>query len=105
MFNNLPQVKQASLEAFVDSKDFGVVIERLNEHIDSLRRENPCLVRAIEGSAATAVELDCLEFIPRLKEILLANCIVATLLVLQIVDRELESMKLEKAFGPIKLEK
>lgn len=96
MFKNLPQIKQGNVEAFIGSKDFEVVVEKLNSYIDQLRDENEYLARAIEGSAATAVELDCLEATPHLKEWLLGNCIAAILIVLQVVDRALGSAKLQK---------
>ena len=96
MFKNLPQIKQGNVEAFVDSKDFEVVVEKLNSYIDQLRDENEYLARAIEGSAATAVELDFLEDTPKLKELLLGNTITAILITLEVIDRELGSVKLEK---------
>ena len=96
MFKNLPQVKQGNVEAFIDSEDFLLVIEKLNSYIDQLREENEYLARAIEGSAQTAVEIDSLDGMPEVKELLLANTIVAILIVLEVIDREFGNVELKK---------
>mgnify|MGYP001132007974 CR=1 FL=1 len=105
MFKNLPQVRQESIEAFVDSEDFKHVIERLNEYIDQLRTENPHLAHGIEVAAETAVFLDFLKDTPVLQELLLGNCVVAILVCLQLVDRELGNVKLQEAYGAIRSKK
>lgn len=96
MFESLPEVQQDSLDAFVDSRDFEWITKDINPYMQQLREKNPCLAKAVEGAAATAVELNYLTFTPHLKEALLGNCVVAMLLVLQLVDRELECIKLKK---------
>ena len=101
MFENLPEVKEVSLEAFIDCSDFEQITKDVNRYIQQLREKNPYLAKAVEGAAATAVELDYLEFTPHLKEALLGNCVVAILLVLELVDRELGALKLEALYGKL----
>ena len=96
MFKNLPQVKQGNVEAFIDSEDFLLVIEKLNSYIDQLREKNEHLARTIEASAQTAVEIDFLDGTPEVKELLLANTIVAILIVLEVIDREFGNVELKK---------
>jgi len=105
MFKNLPQVQQASLESFIDSKDFDTIVEELNFYVHQLRKENEGLARTIEGAAQSAVELDCLQGDPELKEVITGNCIVAILITLEVIDRELEGVKLQKTFGSIRFRK
>jgi len=101
VFENLPEIKQSNLEAFIDYHDFERITKDVNKYISQLREENPSLARAVEGSAATAVELDCLEFTPHLKEMLLGNCVVAIMLTLQLIDRELGAAKLQRMCGEL----
>jgi len=101
MFQNLPEIKENNLEAFIGGNDFGHITREVNKYIAELRKKNPRLARAVEGSAATAVELDYLEFSPHLKETLLGNCVVAILLVLAIIDREMGITKLQKIYGDV----
>lgn len=101
MFENLPEIKQSNLEAFIDCHDFERITKDVNRYISQLREKNPSLARAVEGSAVTAVELDCLEFTRHLKELLLGNCVVAVLLVLQLIDREVGNMKLQRMCGEL----
>lgn len=90
MFEHLPIINQASIEAFAEQEIVEIAAEA-PKLLSKLAENNPRLARAVEGSAQVAAENIGQDY-----DAAVAECLIAILIPLRLVDRALEAQRLEK---------